>query len=79
MIINGFQITKSGFLYDGSRFHILNEDEIPQDVLSNFVRYYPISQIEEVWDKCEDPFKFIYDFKTLKTIVGQGENAVFEQ
>jgi hypothetical protein len=78
MKINGIEITKSGFLHDGTRFHILNEDEIPPFILDEWVKYYPIEKIQEVWEGCKNPFKFIYDFITLKTIVGQGETAIFE-
>lgn len=65
-------------MYDGSRFHICNKDEA-EKFTDEFVKFYSISKIERIYNECKDPFKFIYDFKTLKTIVGQGENAVFEQ
>lgn len=78
MKINGTVITKEGFMYDGTRFHICNKDE-SVGFTDDFVRFYPISELEKIYNECKDPFKFIYDFKTLKTIVGQGEDAVFEQ
>lgn len=78
MTVNGKPITKEGFLYDGSRFHICNKDE-GEPFTDEFIHFYPIEKLEEMYKQCKDPFKFIYDFKTLKTIVGQGEDAVFEQ
>ena len=79
MTINGKTITKDSFLYDGTRFHICNQDEIPLFALKQFVTYHPISELKEMYERCNNPFKFIYDFKTLETIVDQVETAVFAQ
>lgn len=77
MKINGIKIVKEGFMYDGSRFHVCNEDE-SVGFTDEFVKYYPKSELEKMYNECADPFKFIYYFRTLKTIVKQGERAVFE-
>lgn len=76
MIINGIVIKKDGFLYDGTRFHVCNKEDAVK-FTDKFVTYHPLCELEKMYNECKDPFKFIYDFITLKTIVGQGEKAIF--
>lgn len=79
MKINGKVITKSGFITDGSRFAICNEEDIPENFLNEFVKFYPIDKLPKIYTESKDPFRLIYDFIEYRTTyVGQGEKAIFE-
>lgn len=79
MKINGKEIAKSGFVTDMSRFAICNKEDIPENFLNKFVKFYPLSELPRLFEESKDPLKFIYDFIEYRTTyVGQGETAIFE-
>ena len=78
MKINSIEITQKTFAYDGChKIYLLNSDDDKKEALDLGYYILPINQIEEVYlNSCE--LRFINTWKSLESIVGQYENAIFE-
>lgn len=78
MKINSIEITQNTFAYDGChKIYLLNSESDKKEALDLGYYILPINQIEEVFlNSCE--LRFIYTWKSLESVVGQYEKAVFE-
>ena len=77
MTINGHKITEKQFAYEGChKIYLIANDEQRDQALSLNYHILPIEDIEETFiGSC--PLRFI-DTWDFKSIVAQGEEAIFE-